>query len=111
MSTFTEQFKEMQQKVYAVAVSKGFPQETGDEPRQLMLIVAELAEALESLRRPEMEPDHHIPEFTELEAEMDDVVLRCMNFAEGKGLRLAEAMEAKTAYNANRPFKHGGKKF
>ena len=42
---------------------------------------------------------------------MADVVLRCMNFAEGKGLRLAEAMEAKTVYNANRPFKHGGKKF
>jgi len=34
-----------------------------------------------------------------------------MNYAESKGLRLAEAMVAKSAYNANRPFKHGGKKF
>jgi NTP pyrophosphatase (non-canonical NTP hydrolase) len=58
-----------------------------------------------------MEQDKHIPEFTELEAELADVVLRTMNYAESKGLRLAEAIVAKSEYNNKRPFKHGGKKF
>ncbi len=111
MSQFTEAFTAMQAKAYEIACSKGFTQTEGDDTRQLMLIVCELAEATEALRRPEMEPDKHIPEFTELEAEIADVVLRCMNYAAGKSLRLAEAVEAKMEYNANRPFKHGGKKF
>lgn len=112
MSQFIEEFKAMQAKTLKIAQDHGFniEQPVNDE-RHLLLIVGEVSEALESLRRPEMEPDHHIPEFTELEAELADVVLRCMNYAESKGLRLAEAMEAKSAYNEMRPFKHGGKRF
>ncbi len=109
---FIESFAAMQKQTLKIAQDHGFNLEQPvDDARHLMLIVCELAEGFEALRRPDMEPDKHIPEFTELEAELADVVLRCMNYAESKGLRLAEAMVAKSAYNANRPFKHGGKKF
>lgn len=111
MSQFTESFKEFQIKVLKIAQDHGFHDGEVNDERCLLLIIGEVCEAMESLRRPEMEPDHHIPEFTELEAELADVMLRCMNYAEAKGLRLAEAMEAKSAYNEKRPFKHGGKRF
>ena len=109
---FIESFTEMQKRTLKIAQNHGFnlEQPVNDE-RHLLLITGEVSEATEALRRPEMEQDKHIPEFTELEAELADVVLRTMNYAESKGLRLAEAIVAKSAYNAQRPFKHGGKKF
>lgn len=109
---FIATFSAMQKQTLKIAQDHGFnlEQPVNDE-RHLLLIVGEVAEATEALRRPEMEQDKHIPEFTELEAELADVILRTMNYAESKGLRLAEAIVAKSAYNVNRPFKHGGKKF
>lgn len=77
---------------------------------RLMLIVTELSEALEGVRKTEMH-DSHIPEFTAEEAELADAVIRIMNLATSDKCRLAEAIVAKQNYNRNRPFKHGGKKF
>jgi NTP pyrophosphatase (non-canonical NTP hydrolase) len=111
MTTFTNEFNILQQDVYNTAAKNGFCDDPISDERALLLIVGEVAEATEALRRPVMEQDHHIPEFTELEAELADVVLRCMNYAHARNLRLAEAIEAKAAYNKTRPFKHGGKKF
>jgi NTP pyrophosphatase (non-canonical NTP hydrolase) len=109
---FVEQFHALQRQVYNTASQHGF----WDDPvvnheRTLLLIIREATEAVEALRKPEMEADKHIPEFTELEAELADVVLRSMNYAQGAGLRLVEAMLAKAAYNDTRPHRHGGKKF
>ena len=101
---FIEAFEEMQKQTLKIAQAHGFnlEQPVNDE-RHLLLIVGEVAEATEALRRPTMEQDHHIPDFTELEAELADVMLRTMNYAQSKGLRLAEAIVAKSAYNATRP--------
>jgi NTP pyrophosphatase (non-canonical NTP hydrolase) len=111
MSEFVTQFNTLQEDVYQTAVKNGFHEGEVNDERCLLLMVGELSEATEALRRPVMEQDKHIPEFTELEAELADVVLRAMNYARARGLRLAEAMEAKATYNKSRPFKHGGKKF
>ena len=53
----------------------------------------------------------HIPEFKGVEEELADAIIRIMNIAERMDLRVAEAMIAKQAFNAARPFKHGGKRF
>lgn len=111
MSLFTEQFNILKEDVYNTATKNGFCDGPVNDERALLLIIGEISEAVEALRRPEMEQDHHIPEFTELEAELADVVLRAMNYAHARGLKLAEAMEAKAAYNKTRPFKHGNKRF
>lgn len=71
---------------------------------------SELSEALEALRHGN-KPDDHIPEFSGVEAELADVVIRILDYAEARGLRLAEAIEAKILYNSTRPRRHGGKKF
>ena len=119
MSQFTEQFNEMMDKAYGAAEKAGWWDKPLDTPEQLLaldkehllLVMMEVAEAGEAIRRPTAEQDKHIPEFTELEAELADVVLRCMNYAKGRGLDLAGAIECKHNYNMNRPYKHGGKKF
>ena len=119
MTQFTEQFNAMMDRAYTAAAKAGWWDKDLSTPElqlacdkeQLLLIMMEVAEAGESLRRATMEPDKHIPEFTELEAELADVVLRCMQYSAGRGLKLAEAIECKHNYNMNRPFKHGGKKF
>jgi NTP pyrophosphatase (non-canonical NTP hydrolase) len=56
-------------------------------------------------------PDDHIPEFSGVEAELADVVIRIMDYAFARGLNIAGAIEAKAKYNESREMKHGGKIF
>jgi NTP pyrophosphatase (non-canonical NTP hydrolase) len=77
---------------------------------KLALIMSELGEALEGVRK-NNPPDSHIPEFTAEETELADAVIRIMNLANDDGCRLAEAIVAKQDYNKARPFRHGGKAF
>lgn len=69
------------------------------------LISSEVAEITEGVRKPG--PDQHCPAFTQEEIELADVLIRCFDYAGAFNLRLAEAVAAKMAYNASRPFKHG----
>jgi hypothetical protein len=71
---------------------------------------SELSEALEGFRKGNP-PDEHIPEFTSVEVELADCVIRILDFAEGNNLRVVEAMFAKAEYNKTRSHRHGGKKF
>lgn len=68
---------------------------------KLMISVGELAETLEAVRK-NLGPDSHIPEFTSEEAEVADAIIRLMNYATDRKLRLAEAIFAKTEYNRHR---------
>lgn len=61
----------------------------------------ELSEMLESVRK-NLGPDDHCPEFTCEEVELADLILRSMNYATDRKLRLAEAIVAKNEFNRNR---------
>lgn len=80
------------------------------QAQKLMLIVSELSEALDAIRKGN-QPDSHIPQFTGEEAELADAVIRIANMAGDDGSRLAEAIVEKSKYNDARPHRHGGKKF
>jgi len=80
--------------------------ETGEKKQRnvgeaLMLIVTELAEAMEGYRRG-LQSDH-LPEYSALEEELADTVIRILDLAGGLGLRLGEAVAAKLIYNLTRP--------
>lgn len=75
---------------------------------KLMLIVGELAEAHEGLRHGNP-PSEHIPKFSALEEELADTIIRILDLSGYQNLRIEEAIEAKIAYNATRPHKHGKK--
>lgn len=77
---------------------------------KLMLVVSELGEALEHLRKGNP-PDNHIPKFSGFAAELADAIIRLMNLASDEKEPLADAIIAKAVYNDSRPHKHGGKLF
>lgn len=90
--------KELQRELHETARNKGF----WDRPRErgtvLMLIVSELAEALEADRRGDMEG---------LAEELADAVIRCLDAAEAWGIDLEEEILKKHEYNRTRPRLHG----
>lgn len=71
---------------------------------------SELSEALEALRHGNP-PDDKIPEFSGVEAELADVIIRIMDHGDARGWRVAEALVAKMEMNRGREKMHGGKKF
>jgi NTP pyrophosphatase (non-canonical NTP hydrolase) len=102
--------QELQNSCHTTAKSKGWWDGERNDGELIALMHSELSEALEALRN-RTNCDDHIPEFTGVEAEMADCVIRILDFSAARDLRLAEAIIAKMEYNSNRPYKHGGKKF
>lgn len=74
-------------------------------PKDLMLVVTELGEACEADRKPG--PSGHIPEFTGLEEELADALVRILHMAGKYDLRIGAAFVEKMRYNFSRPVRHG----
>ncbi len=107
---FAIEFDEVAQEVNKISIEKGWWEGESNEGELIALMHSELSEALEAIRNGNP-PDDKIPEFTGVEAELADVIIRIMDMAAAKGYRVGEAVVAKINYNKNRPYKHGGKKF
>lgn len=128
-SKFIELFDIFSKSAYENAKLKGwwidrhnliaFAEEFGDERLAKFARIAvtglsialkhsELSEALEGLRHGNP-PDDKIPEFTSEEAEYADVIIRLMDTAAERNLRLGQAIIVKMRMNAGRPYLHGGK--
>jgi NTP pyrophosphatase (non-canonical NTP hydrolase) len=82
----------------------------------LMLIVSEIAEAMEGERKNLM--DDKLPHRRQVEVELADALIRIFDYAGGYGLDLGSAVVEKMAYNAKRKdhtreerLKENGKKF
>ena len=126
---FVEAFNEVAKGVHETARAKGWwekrdrlEEAAGDagidglhsfakdtlDAASLALIHSEVSEALENIRHGKT-PDDKIPDFTGVEAELADVIIRIMDTAHARGWRVAEAIEAKTEMNKGRELLHGGK--
>lgn len=108
--SFIKEYNVLARSIHQTAIDKGWWDKERNDGEMIALMHSELSEALEALRHGN-KPDDHIPEFTGVEAEMADVIIRIMDFGIARGHRVAEALEAKIAYNANRERMHGGKLF
>lgn len=66
----------------------------------LMLVVSEIAEAMEGHRKDRR--DDHLPDRPSVEVELADAVIRIFDLAGGLGLDMPGAIVAKMQYNAQR---------
>lgn len=112
--------------IHNINVEKGFWENTRNKGELLMLVVSELAEALEADRKnrySSCKPEDiaaladdadfnesfskHIKDT--FEDEIADAVIRLFDMSVGLGIDLESHIEAKLRYNANRPKMHGKK--
>jgi len=103
--------------VYRWAVDKGFweseDRELGtkrNDGEMIALMHSELSELLEAIRGANHGAylaDEHCPEFSNVEIECADLIIRMLDFCGGRQLRIGEALMAKINYNYSRMHKHG----
>ncbi len=105
------ELKNIQKDIHATAVEKGWWEKSERNfGESIALMHSELSEALEASRAGNP-PDDKIPEYSGIEAELADCVIRILDVAEGNGFDVIGAMKAKIDYNKTRSYKHGGKTF
>lgn len=107
LSTFVRGWINTSAEAHHIAKEKGFWDCVDrNDGEMLCLIHSEISETLEALRKGNP-PDDKLPEFSAAEVELADAVIRIMDLAHARGWRVAQAVEAKMAFNATRPRKHG----
>lgn len=107
-TNFLRSFNLLGASIHQNAVAHGFwnQKEKRNDGEALMLMVVEIAEAVQGIRAGNP-PGDHIPEFTTEEEELADTIIRLVDYSVGKNLRLGLAILAKMDYNTTRPYKHG----
>jgi hypothetical protein len=116
-----ENLHRLAESIHATSTGKGWWADRDELMRQtgkagtthvkvccLALAITELSEAIENVRAGET-PDDKIPDFTGLEAEMADAIIRILDLGEAFQMKVPEAMFAKLEYNKGRTHRHGGK--
>ena len=110
---FRNIFNHFQKKAHENAVNKGFWPDLGSSEAadyqyaaKVALIHSEASELLETIRHRNPQ-SRKIPDFTSIEEELADIVIRVMDMAGKQDWRVGEAIIAKMTYNASRPHKHG----
>jgi NTP pyrophosphatase (non-canonical NTP hydrolase) len=96
--------------VHLNARDHGFWDVSTDIPTKLMLIVTEVAEAMEAYRKT---PGGQLGEWDYRDkpvgfpVELVDIIIRCLDLAVFLGIDVEDVIQAKHAYNVTRPRLHG----
>ncbi len=89
---------ELAQICHSIAVEKGFWEKDRNIGEALMLIVTELAEAMEA---------HRHQDQANFKEELADTFIRLLDLCGGLKIDIEEEIHQKCLKNKNRPYKHG----
>jgi len=89
---------ELAQICHSIAVEKGFWEKERNIGEALMLIVTELAEAMEGYRKQDKE---------NFKEELADAFIRLLDLCGGLKIDIEDEIVRKSMKNKNRPYKHG----
>lgn len=89
---------ELSRLCHSIAVEKGFWEKERNIGEALMLIVTELAEAMEA---------HRIQDDANFKEELADSFIRLLDLCGGLGIDIEEEISKKSQKNKKRPYKHG----
>ena len=106
--TFRITFDMAQKTAHENAAKKGWWEDDKGDAVAIANMHGELSEAWEWIGKGNPDSDH-IPEFSGVEEEFADLIIRIMDTAEKRGYRVAEAIIAKMEFNKTRSHRHGGK--
>lgn len=107
--TFVRLFEQMQEGIHETAKEKGFYETPPSDIERIGLMHEELGDATKAVRALEMPADEHCPMFSRLEIKLADTIIRIMDYAQYRNLRVVQAVLAKIEANKLRPYKHGKK--
>ncbi len=89
---------ELSQLCHSIAKEKGFWDQERNIGEALMLVVTELAEAMEA---------HRVEDEAEFHEEIADVFIRLLDLCGGLGIDIQAEIAKKCEKNKKRPYKHG----
>lgn len=89
---------ELSRLCHSIAVEKGFWEKERNIGEALMLIVTELAEAMEA---------HRVQDEANFKEEIADSFIRLLDLCGGLGIDIEEEISKKSSQNKKRPYKHG----
>ena len=89
---------ELAQLCHSIAVEKGFWEKERNIGEALMLIVTEIAEAMEA---------HRHKDNANFKEELADAFIRLFDLCGGLGIDIEKEIEKKSEHNKTRPYKHG----
>ncbi|MCR4337472.1 MAG: nucleotide pyrophosphohydrolase [Candidatus Omnitrophica bacterium] len=89
---------ELSELCHSIAVEKGFWETERNVGEALMLIVTELAEAMEA---------HRVQDHANFREELADSFIRLLDLCGGLKIDIESEIEQKAQKNKKRPYKHG----
>lgn len=95
-------------RVHQNSAEHGFWEEN-NIPTKLMLIVTEVAEAMEEYRlgTPVQDVTYQNGKPEGFVIELADIIIRALDLSEHYGFDIERALKDKISYNETRPYKHG----